>query len=269
MKSCPWSVFRALPAIVVAAALVGAGAARGEDLDARKTGPQLFEQTCSTCHRSPAGLAKGQGASGLVDFLRQHYTTGPGQAGQLAAYLLANPGDGRRARPAVNPSGPDDIPEQSSTRRRPAQNAEPAEPSQSTRQGTRASRRHQAEQPAGTEPAGERQAAPAAEQTGGHRGRNQRAARHPEPPPADRATPEGQPAAARTGTGNRRQPPPTEPKPQSPVAAEAATPGNPQQQPEAAAPAPTTEAPATPSAPATPAAPARADDQPAFSAPTP
>jgi len=83
------------------------GAASAEDLDAKKTGPQLFESTCSACHRSPHGLAKGQSASSLVSFLRQHYTTGPGPAGQLAAYLMANPGDGRAARPVPAAAKPE------------------------------------------------------------------------------------------------------------------------------------------------------------------
>jgi hypothetical protein len=91
--------------IIAATAVLAMGSARAEDLDARKTGPQLFEQTCSACHRSPHGLAKSTSASSLVDFLRQHYTTGPGPAGQLAAYLIANPGDGR-SRPAAKPDAP-------------------------------------------------------------------------------------------------------------------------------------------------------------------
>ena len=91
--------------IFAATAALATGSAWAEDLDARKTGPQLFEQTCSACHRSPHGLAKNTSASSLVDFLRQHYTTGPGPAGQLAAYLIANPGDGR-AKPAAKPEAP-------------------------------------------------------------------------------------------------------------------------------------------------------------------
>jgi hypothetical protein len=91
--------------IIAATAVLATASAWAEDLDARKTGPQLFEQTCSACHRSPHGLAKNTSASSLVDFLRQHYTTGPGPAGQLAAYLIANPGDGR-ARPAAKPEAP-------------------------------------------------------------------------------------------------------------------------------------------------------------------
>jgi hypothetical protein len=222
---------------VAGAVLFASGAARCEDLDARKTGPQLFEQTCSTCHRSPAGLAKGQSAGSLANFLRQHYTTGPAPAGQLAAYLLANPGDSRRPRPAaVNPAAPDK-PDQPSAQRHP----QAGEPGETARPAT--SRRHPGEPSAtGAAPADlatERQAAPA-EQAAGHR-------------------------AGHLGAGNRRPPMPVEAKPQTPVAAEAAAPANTQPVDSTAAPAPAIPAAETPAA----RAPARDADQPAFSAPTP
>jgi hypothetical protein len=230
-------VTRVWPVIAAGAVLFASGAARCEDLDARKTGPQLFEQTCSTCHRSAVGLAKGQSAGSLVNFLRQHYTTGPGPAGQLAAYLLANPGDGRRPRPAaVNPAAPDK-PDQPSAQRHP-QGGEPGEAARPT-----ASRRHPAEPSAtGAAPADlatERQAAPA-DQPVGHR-------------------------ATHLGGGNKRPPAPGEAKPQTPVAAEAAAPVNPQPVDSTAAPVPAPPATEAPAA----RAPERADDQPAFSAPTP
>jgi hypothetical protein len=108
------------------AVLLVAGTARGEDLDARKTGPQLFESTCSACHRSPHGLAKNQSPSSLVGFLRQHYTTGPGPAGQLAAYLMANPGDGRAAKPVVPTAAkPESPPERQPAARQAGPAAEP------------------------------------------------------------------------------------------------------------------------------------------------
>jgi hypothetical protein len=275
MKSRPASVFRAFP-VIAAVVVVATTAAHCEDLDAKKTAPQLFDQACSTCHHGPAGLAKGQSASGLAGFLREHYTTGPGPAGQLAAYLLANPGDGRRPRPAAtNPSGPDK-PEQPSTQRHPASTAETVEPTP-PRSGARASRRHRGDQPGGSaasEIPAERQAVPAAEHPVGHRTRAQRAARHPaETPPAEAAPSDGLPATTRLG--NRKRSPaasekPSETRPQRPVAAEAATPSNPQSadSPTTALPPPAPPAP-PPDAPVVNSAPAQADDQPAFSAPTP
>ena len=48
--------------------------------------PRIFASTCSTCHKSPRGLAKtGQ----VAGFLRQHYTTGPEMSAAMAAYLVA------------------------------------------------------------------------------------------------------------------------------------------------------------------------------------
>ncbi|TMJ04608.1 MAG: hypothetical protein E6G97_06570 [Alphaproteobacteria bacterium] len=54
----------------------------GDPRDAART----FASNCSTCHKSPRGLAK----SGFVaGFLRQHYTTGPEMSAAMAAYLVA------------------------------------------------------------------------------------------------------------------------------------------------------------------------------------
>jgi hypothetical protein len=65
-------------------------AARGQqDLDAGKTGPQLFAQDCSACHRSPQGLARTVSGGALVTFLRQHYTSSSTSAGVVAAYVQA------------------------------------------------------------------------------------------------------------------------------------------------------------------------------------
>ena len=198
MKRRSWG-FRFAPVLAAGAIMLAAASARSEDLDARKTGPQLFEQTCSSCHHGPGGLARGRNASGLVSFLREHYTTGPGPAGQLAAYLLANQGSARRPRPATNPAAPDAA-EQATAHRQPQ-----GEPAEAGRPGAR--RRHHGEPP---EPSAERQAAPVAEPgTPGHRGRAQRAGRPGENAPGE--------AAAR----------PAEATPANPVAAEAAAPVQP------------------------------------------
>ena len=66
------------------------------DLDEGKSPQQMFSSSCSVCHQSPAGLAKGRGAGQLSSFLRQHYTTGSGQASSLASFL-ASPGFDRGA----------------------------------------------------------------------------------------------------------------------------------------------------------------------------
>jgi hypothetical protein len=74
----------------------GAAASRAEDLERGKSGPAIFAADCSACHRSAQGLAYGMSGTDLMDLLRQHYTTGPGPANQVANYLLSVVGNGRR-----------------------------------------------------------------------------------------------------------------------------------------------------------------------------
>jgi hypothetical protein len=71
------------------AGLAATGARGQQDLDAGKTGPQLFAQDCAACHRVPQGLAKNLSGASLVSFLRQHYTSSSTSAGVVAGYLLA------------------------------------------------------------------------------------------------------------------------------------------------------------------------------------
>jgi len=78
------------------------GLAGAQDFSAGKTAAQLFASDCSACHKSPAGLAKGQSAGSLASFLREHYTTKPESASALAAYVAgAGPGAAR-----VSPQAP-------------------------------------------------------------------------------------------------------------------------------------------------------------------
>ena len=68
------------------------GTSRGENFS-NKQPALLFASDCmgAGCHRSPQGLAKGQGASSLTAFLREHYTNSRESAASLASYLLGNP----------------------------------------------------------------------------------------------------------------------------------------------------------------------------------
>jgi hypothetical protein len=90
--------------LLVALALfaLGGASARAEDLERGKSGPAIFAADCSGCHRSAQGLAYGMNSSELMELLRQHYTTGPGPANQVATYLLSVVGNGRR--PKEKPS---------------------------------------------------------------------------------------------------------------------------------------------------------------------
>ena len=69
------------------------GVSRGENFSL-KPPAQLFAADCTGagCHRGPQGLAKGQSAFGLTNFLRQHYTNSSQSAASLAAYLAGIPG---------------------------------------------------------------------------------------------------------------------------------------------------------------------------------
>jgi len=71
-------------------ALCLAGMAGGqESLDRGKSPAQLFASDCSGCHKSPQGLGKAGGLSGLDGFLRGHYTASRETAAAIAGYLKA------------------------------------------------------------------------------------------------------------------------------------------------------------------------------------
>src|SRR5215217_4852366 len=78
--------------------LAATGAYGQQDLDAGKTGPQLFAQDCAACHKSPQGLVKTISGGALVGFLRQHYTSSSASANMIAGYLLAAGGPPRNDR---------------------------------------------------------------------------------------------------------------------------------------------------------------------------
>src|ERR1051326_7323589 len=98
----------------------GTPASRAEDLERGKSGPAIFAADCAACHRSAQGLAYGISPPELMDLLRQHYTTGPGPANQVATYLLSVVGNGRRPKekPLTEPSGSGPAGDQANKRRR-------------------------------------------------------------------------------------------------------------------------------------------------------
>jgi hypothetical protein len=81
----------ALGAVVVMAS----GAAQAQNLDEGKSAPQLFANGCSTCHRSPRGLAHGRISLTLFLFLQQHYSTSSSSARALTSYLESVDDTGR------------------------------------------------------------------------------------------------------------------------------------------------------------------------------
>ncbi len=93
--------------------LIGCFAAlpvRAQNLEAGKSPSQIFEGTCTACHRAPRGLLKSVPAGSLPGFLRQHYTTSSEMASRLSAYLISSGATDRHnpandAKPEANPSG--------------------------------------------------------------------------------------------------------------------------------------------------------------------
>lgn len=75
-----------LPGVMAAAVLT---AAQAQNLDAGKPPAKLFADSCTSCHRSPRGLAKGRFSLTLQWFLRDHYVSGPDSAKVLADYLVS------------------------------------------------------------------------------------------------------------------------------------------------------------------------------------
>ena len=81
----PWLLV-VIAGFVVIVALTGAPAP-AQNLDQNMSGAKLFAATCSDCHRSARGLAKGRLSFTLSWYLRQHYTSSAASAATLTAYL--------------------------------------------------------------------------------------------------------------------------------------------------------------------------------------
>jgi len=74
------------------------GAAHAENLDAGKSGPRLFADSCAACHHSARGLTKGRFRLTLYLYLQQHYASNSSSAWELSSYL-ESVDDGARSRP--------------------------------------------------------------------------------------------------------------------------------------------------------------------------
>src|ERR1700712_5531170 len=70
--------------------------ARAQNLEAGKSPSQIFDGTCTACHKAPRGLLKNVPAGSLPGYLRQHYTTSSEMASRLSAYLISNGATDRR-----------------------------------------------------------------------------------------------------------------------------------------------------------------------------
>lgn len=67
--------------------IASAGAFAQENLDAGKSGAQLFASNCAICHKSPRSLTKVGGLFGAENFLKEHYTSSGATASKIADYL--------------------------------------------------------------------------------------------------------------------------------------------------------------------------------------
>jgi mono/diheme cytochrome c family protein len=93
--------------IVIGAIMVLIGdAAEAQNLDSGKSPAKLFADSCTTCHRSARGLAKGRFRLTLFLFLQEHYASNSSSAWALASYLesVDSPQRGRSRGAAAKPS---------------------------------------------------------------------------------------------------------------------------------------------------------------------
>ena len=82
------------------------GASAQENLDAGKSGAQLYQSNCAICHKSAQALNKsGGGLFGLDSFLREHYTSSRESAAAISAYLNTVGGGPAQAHPVKKKAG--------------------------------------------------------------------------------------------------------------------------------------------------------------------
>jgi hypothetical protein len=73
---------------LAAIVMLSCSAARAqENLDAGKSAPKLFAESCSACHRNAKGLAKGRFSFTLYLYLQKHYASNASSAWALTQYL--------------------------------------------------------------------------------------------------------------------------------------------------------------------------------------
>ena len=83
----PRKSLRHLPALAAFAWLSCGAAGAQENLDAGKTAPKLFAESCVACHRSAKGLSKGRFSFTLYLYLQKHYASNSSSAWALTSYL--------------------------------------------------------------------------------------------------------------------------------------------------------------------------------------
>lgn len=74
-------------ALAAIAVLTCTAARAQENLDAGKSAPKLFADSCAACHRSARGLSKGRFSFTLYLYLQKHYASNSSSAWALTSYL--------------------------------------------------------------------------------------------------------------------------------------------------------------------------------------
>jgi hypothetical protein len=86
---------------------LGGAAANAQNLDQGKSAVQLFNDSCTACHQSAPGLARGRSRTALFQFLQEHYSSGSTTAAELASYLASvDRPQGGRSRPVAREAAP-------------------------------------------------------------------------------------------------------------------------------------------------------------------
>jgi mono/diheme cytochrome c family protein len=73
--------------VLIATAVLSSAAAHAQNLDQGKPAAKLFADSCTACHHSARGLAKGRFSLTLFLFLQKHYATNSSSAWALTSYL--------------------------------------------------------------------------------------------------------------------------------------------------------------------------------------
>ena len=76
-----------LMALAALAVLACSAVRAQENLDAGKSAPKLFAESCAACHRSAKGLAKDRFSLSLYLYLQKHYASNSSSAWALTSYL--------------------------------------------------------------------------------------------------------------------------------------------------------------------------------------
>lgn len=141
-------------AAVVAASMLAGAASAQENLDAGKSGAQLYASNCAICHKSAQALDKSAGGVfGLEGFLREHYTASRQSAAEIASYLKTVGGGPAEHRPARK-KGKADTRIEKKKEGKPEGKSEPKDtkPSENKPSETKPSEKKPEEKPSGKKP---------------------------------------------------------------------------------------------------------------------